>query len=57
MNPANDNRHDSSNAPSELSGIKSCAYAVTFSPDGQMIAASGAGDGVVALWHIGTGER
>jgi WD40 repeat protein len=42
--------------PTRLSGIKSCAYNAIFSRDGQVIAASGAGDGVVGLWHVGTGE-
>jgi WD40 repeat protein len=42
--------------PTQLRGIKSCAYTATFSPDGQMIAASGGGDGVVTLWQVATGQ-
>ena len=42
--------------PTKLSGIKLCAYNATFSPDGQMIAASGGGDGVVTLWQVATGQ-
>ena len=43
--------------PTCFSGIRSCAYNAMFSRDGQIIAASGAGDGVVGLWKTRTGEK